>query len=338
MRNDTEKIAKQVEKLLKKRGAKALQMAREEVLKEKIECKEVKDALRYFMTEYWNDLARPTLLSLACEAVGGDPHLTTSIAVPMMLISGAIDIHDDIIDQSKTKYGKPTVYGKFGKEIALLIGDALLLKGLTLFSKTSRTIENEKLAVVSNTLQTMFFELGDAEAMEFEFRKRFDVSLEEYLKVIRKKAADVEAHTHVSAILGNGTEKEIDILRNYGRILGMLIVISDDIFDVLNTEELLHRIRKEHLPLPIIYVLNDPKTKPQLIAILKRERLMKNDAEKILQLVYDTGAFNQVEKIVENLIRQGVKKLENLKYCQAELALLMESAYPWRNIRKYISP
>jgi len=85
-----EEMMEQVQRLLEERGRKALEMARKTVLEEKIECKEVREALKYFMTEYWHDVARPALLSLVCEAVGGDPYITTPIAIPMTLISGAI--------------------------------------------------------------------------------------------------------------------------------------------------------------------------------------------------------------------------------------------------------
>ena len=64
------------------------------------------------MTQYWHDVTRPALLSLICEAVCGDPYITTPIGVSMTLISGGIDIHDDIVDQSKSKGPQQTVYGK----------------------------------------------------------------------------------------------------------------------------------------------------------------------------------------------------------------------------------
>jgi len=141
-----EEVMEEVQKIFRKRGSKALEMARKEVLEEEIECKEVREALKYFMTEYWQDLARPALLSLCCEAVGGDPDATIPVAIPLSLISGGIDIHDDIIDQSTIKDGRPTVYGRFGKDVALLVGDALLFKGLTLLHKSDdKGISAEKL-------------------------------------------------------------------------------------------------------------------------------------------------------------------------------------------------
>jgi len=321
-----EKIRHEIKKIFEKRGNKTLNLARKAALEERIECKEVREALNYFMTKYWHDKARPTLLSLACEAVGGKPEETTPIAVPLILISGAIDIHDDIIDESKMKNGRVTVYGKFGKDIAILVGDALLFKGLILLSNVIKEMEQEKGLAISNVLKNMLFELGDAEAMELKLRKRFDVSPNEYLAIIEKKAADVEVHTRISAILGNGTRKEIESLGKYGRKLGMLIILGDDNADMINPEELSHRIKKEHIPLPILYAMQDPKIKPQLTAVLKKESLTEKDLEEIFEMVYDWGAFNRIEEIMKKLIQEGTAELENLRCCKPELRLLIESA------------
>jgi geranylgeranyl pyrophosphate synthase len=323
----SEDLAQQVQKLLEKRGSKTLKIAKNVVLQEKIECKEVSEALRYFMIEYWHDLARPTLLSLACEAVGGDPEITTPIAVPMMLISGAVDIHDDIIDQSEVKNGRPTLYGKFGKNIALLVGDALLFKGLTLLTNATKEIEKEKIVAISSVLKAMFFELGDAEAMELKLRKRFDVSPNEYLDIVEKKAADVEAHTHISAILGDGTQREIASLRRYGRKLGKLIILGDDSIDTANPEELQHRIRKEHLPLPVLYALQDPETKPKLNAILYKRNITKKDAKKISEIIFNCSGLTQVKDIIATLIKEGIDDLRNVRDCRAELELLIKTTY-----------
>jgi len=242
-------IVEQVQKLLEERGRKALEEAKRTILQEEVECKEVREALNYFMQEYWHDLARPTLLSIACEAVGGDPELTTPIAISMSLISGAIDIHDDIIDQSKVKGSRPTVLGKFGKDVALLVGDALLFKGFALLHESVENgVPSEKLPVIIDIVKRMFFELGDAEALELGFRGRIDVTPEEYLRVVRKKAADVEAHTRISAILGGGSKEEIEALSKYGRLLGMLIILRDDLIDMVDFDEAVHRFKRECLP------------------------------------------------------------------------------------------
>jgi geranylgeranyl diphosphate synthase type I len=332
-------IVEQVQKLLEERGSKALKEARNQVLQEKVECKEVREALNYFMKEYWRDLTRPTLLSIACEAVGGDPELTTPIAVPLILISGAIDIHDDIIDQSKTKWSRPTVLGKFGKDIALLVGDALLFKGFTLLYKAiEKGIPADKVATIIDIIKKAFFELGDAEALELRFRGRMDVTPEEYLDVVRKKAADVEAYTHISAILGGASKDETEALCEYGRLLGMIIILRDDLVDMIDSEEFVHRIKKEYLPLPILYALQNPEINSTLSSILLKKAIRRKDAEKILEITDRAGGLGRVEKLMQELTGKVYYSLENfsynIKYLKLIFEVILRPLQEWRNSAK----
>jgi len=321
-----EDVMEQVQKIFEERGRKALEMARNEILQEEIECKEVREALRYFMTEYWHDVARPALLSLACEAVGGDPEITTPIAIPMTLISGAIDIHDDIIDQSKIKGSRPTVFGKFGKDIALLVGDALLFKGFTLLHKAvEKGIPAEKVAVIIDIIKNAFFELGDAEALELQFRGRMDVTPEEYLRMVRKKAADVEAHTRISAILGGGSKEEIEALSEYGRLLGMIIILRDDWMDMADFEEIAHRIKRECLPLPSLYALQSPKIRSKLDSILFKKTITKKDARIILEATDEARGLRHVEQLMQEIARNSRSFVKDLKKNRLALQLLTES-------------
>ena len=319
-----EEIIEQFQKLLEERGRKALEMARKTVLEEEIESKEVREALEYFMNEYWHDTARPALLSLACEAIGGDPNITTPIAIPMTLISGAIDIHDDIIDESVGKDSHSTVFGKFGKDIALLVGDALLFQGFTvLHEAVEKGIPSEKIALISDIIKKTFFELGDAEALELQFRGRTNVTPEEYLRVVRKKAADVEAHTRISAILGNGTPDVVEAISEYGRLLGMIIILRDDIIDMIDPEETIHRIKKEHLSLPMLYVMQKPKIKQELSFFLSKTKLTEKDAETILALVAKEEGIDYVEEIMQKLSQEAFYQLEKLKRTVEPLIILI---------------
>jgi len=324
--NIQENVIEQVEKLLKERGSKALEEARKTILQEEVECKEVREALTYFMSEYWHDLARPTLLSIACEAVGGDPDATTPIAVPMILIGGGIDIHDDIIDQSKVKGSRPTILGKFGKDVALLVGDALLFKGLTLlYEAVEKGVPAEKMPVIIRIVKNMFFELGDAEALELHLRGRTDVTPEEYLDVVTKKAADVEYYTRISAILGDGTEEEIAALGKYGRILGMMAILRDDLMDMLDYKEAVHRIKKECLPLPMLLTLQNPKAKAKVEAILKKKTIRIRDAKTIFEISDSAGGLKRFQRLMKELRGDACSHISDLHYNKNYLKLLIEA-------------
>jgi geranylgeranyl pyrophosphate synthase len=325
-----EEAIEKIQKVFKKRGKKALEMARKEILQEKLECKEAKEALAYFVTKYWHDLARPSLLSLVCEAVGGDPELTTPIAIPMMLISGAIDIHDDIIDQSKRKYGRLTVYGRYGNDIALLVGDSLLFKGLTLLNKSEgKGIPFEKIGIIIDIIKNMFFELGDAEALELRFRGDLNVSPKAYLQVIRKKAADVEAHTRVGAILGNASLKMTEALSEYGRLLGMLIILRDDWMDVFDVEESCNRVRKESLPLPLLFGLGNPLVKDKLTSILLQKTVTRKNAESILEIIQETDVHQKYAKLMNELAEYAIQNLRKHKINSEILELLLRTTIPF---------
>ena len=328
-----EEITEQLLKLLEERGKKALELARKTVLEEKIESKQVQEALKYFMIECWHDVTRPALLSLVCEAVGGDPDITTPIAISMSLISGGIDIHDDIIDQSETKGDRPTVFGKFGKDIALLVGDALMFKGFTvLYKAVEKGVPAEQIAVISDIIKRTFFELGDAEALELQFRGRVDVTPEDYICVVRKKSADVEACTRISAIVGGGSKEEIEALGEYGRLLGMLLILRDDMVDMFDPEETIHRIKKEHLSLVFLYALQNPEMKSSVSELINKT-VTEKDVEKLSAIVDRAGGFVLMNKYMKELAEDAYSKIEMAKFNKRYLAILINGMLlpDWRS-------
>ena len=325
-----EAAMKHMQKIFKKRGTKALGIARKEMLQEKTESEEAKKAIAYFMTQYWHDLARPSLLSMVCEAVGGDSETTTPVAVPMILISGALSIHDDIIDRTRTKGGYDTVYGRFGKDIALLVGDALLFKGFSLVSTLAgKGVPTSKVSIIAEIIKDTFFELGTAEAMELNFRRRLDVLPEAYLQIIEKKAADVEAHARIGVVLGNGSKEEVEAMAHYGRILGMMIILRDDWIDLMDFEESRHRIEKESLPIPILYGLQDRKTSVKLRPILTRREVRKKDAQALLEVINTSKAMKRYLALMNELAANASSKLKSMKKNETkDLELLLRATLP----------
>jgi geranylgeranyl pyrophosphate synthase len=321
------KLTQRVQQLFEERGKEAFEIARHTILKEaeKMEYRPLQEAFQY-LAGYWVDTTRPALLSIACEAVGGDPGATNSVAASLALICEAADIHDDIIDQSTRKKDHLTLYGKFGGEIAMLIGDALLFGGFTLLNEAEDKIPHEKMEKIMHLIKDLFFELGEAEALELSFRHRHDVKVEEYLSMVTKKAADVEAYLHISAILSNASEAETKALARYGRILGMLIILGDDNSDMLDEKEMINRARNESYPLPILYALQRPVLRRKLVPSLN-EKMNKNSARDILDLVYEAGVFSDIEACMKSLISEGNESLRAITNREL-LSQILRSTYP----------
>ena len=312
------KLMEKVKKLLEKRGRNAYDAAKEEILNEKIDYNPIHEALQYFI-QLWHNFQHPALLSLTCESVGGNPENTTSIGVALILLTGAADIHDDIIDQSEIKGSKPTVFGKFGRDIALLVGDALLLKGFTLLTKACEGLPKKQGETIINLVREAFFEIGIAEAKETSFRGNWDLAPEEYLDIIRMKAAIADVTARIGAIIGGGSPDEIKALGKYGRTLGILAAIRDDFIDVFEPDEIKNRAENECLPLPIFYAFRDKKVKNKIIDILKKIELREDDAYKIVETIMETKDMQALKKEIRVLLEGGIgslKVIENQKVAE----------------------
>jgi geranylgeranyl pyrophosphate synthase len=266
------KKIEKIQELFRERGSASYEIAKLEILKEKIEYKPVYDALRYFIEELWHNFHHPALLSLTCEVVGGKPENTTQIGAALVLLTGAADIHDDIIDKSLMKASKPTVLGKFGVEIALLTGDALFLKGCELLHNSCNNLAIQQKTKVTQWIKKAFFDLGVAVAKETSIRGNWNITPKEYLDILIMKAAIAEATARIGAFIGGGSQKEIKALEEYGQILGTLANIRDDFIDVLEPEELQNRVNNECIPLPLLYALQNQSIRDEIIEILEKGR------------------------------------------------------------------
>jgi len=306
-------LTARVSQLLEEKGTKALDMAKQAILEKEFASEKVRKAAVYF-SEYWRDLARPTLISICCESVGGKASITTPIAASVTLICGATDIHDDIIDKSKKKMSRPTILGKFGKDVALLVGDALFFEGFLLLHKACKNLQMEKSAKVYQVVSDMFFELGNAEALELQFRGRTDVTPEKYLSLLNMKAADVEACTRIGAIVGGGSEREIEALGKYGRMLGSIMILRDDLADTADYEEVSNRIKNESLPFPILLAMQNPEIKLEICNIISKKKIRKGDVEKILKLIRSVGIEQKIMELIKTMDSRAyfhIRKIPN---------------------------
>ncbi|MCK4482789.1 polyprenyl synthetase family protein [Candidatus Bathyarchaeota archaeon] len=300
-----EKLMGKVLEIFRERSTKPLDLARKEILEMNIESQKAREALKYY-TKNWDDITHPGILSIACEAVGGNPVDAIPIQVVMLLLAAAIDIHDDIIDQSKIKNGKPTIFGKFGKDMALLVGDALLMKSFTLLYKCEEKFPQKTVSALFDTIENTLFEMGNAHLLEINFKGRLDVIPDEYLKVIEKKAANVEAQTRIGAIIGRSTKNEIEALGKYGRILGILITLREEFIDVFEPEELHNRMKNECLPLPILYAFQNPRVKKKILKKLAKGKISENTADEIVEIVLSSKEVQKLRGIMEKISEEAL--------------------------------
>lgn len=286
---------------LQKRSNKGLEFAKKTMLAEKIEYERLREALEHYVTN-WNDFTHPGLFSLACEAVGGHPDNAVQIQAAIALLAAAFDVHDDIIDGSEQKHGVPTVFGRYGENIALLLGNAFLIKGFTLFYGSVEQSAQKKTREIVEVLQKSLFELGNAHALELNLRGRIDADPEEYMRVVEMKAASIEADMQIGAIIGGGSNKEVEALAKYGRILGMLATLREEFIDIFEVEELNQRIKDEALPIPVLSAFQDKVSRKKMGKLLARGELTNKDVERLLDFVLESRFVAKLRAYMLDLI------------------------------------
>ena len=309
--NAGSELMKAVKGIVEKRGTGAIEKAREEILALGYNDEAISSALKYFVqTTLSNALpVFPALISLSCEAVGGEPRKTTVIGAAMTLIAVAADIHDDIIDQSANKYSKKTVFGKFGADVALLTGDALLFHGLMLLNKECDMLSKKQKKAIMNFTSNAFIQISMAETKEKLLIKKADVTPQEYWEIIRLKAVVPETHCKIGGIIGKADDETIEALGHYGRDFGVASTVRDEFIDLFDYSELTSRIRNECAPLPILYALQNPETKEQIKTFTESSKLTKKMAKKIVQLVLDCPQVQELKNDLDAVINHGLQSI-----------------------------
>ena len=305
---------------LQKRSEKGLRFAKKAMREEKMENPKLAKALKHYLA-YWHDFTHAGLFSIACEVVGGNPDDNVQPQASITMMAAAFDIHDDIIDKSKTKHKKLTVYGKFGVNIALLLGNAFLIAGFKLFVDKTRELEEEKEKLVLNRTKNLLFEVGNAHAIEVCDKENDENTLKNYLKITKMKAASTEIDMYLGALFGEGKENEVEILGKMGRILGIIGTLRDDLIDVFDMEELSARLAVNDPPMPLIFAMLDTKNSQVIKRIISKKKLTKKEAATLWYITLESKSILRIKQEMKSLIKDGVELTENLSKINQRIKL-----------------
>jgi geranylgeranyl pyrophosphate synthase len=318
----TKKQNQQIQMILSKYGQSGLQTAKEN-LKDKVFPKSLLQILAYFMEETWPNTHHPALIALCSEAVGGKPELTAQAGAALVLFTGAADIHDDIIDKSKTKSGKPTAYGKFNPELVLLAGDTLLFESMVLLHRACLGLSTEEQNKIFSSMEHAFSSLITAVSSERILRKN-PVDPDEYIKKLVEKGTVTQTCAEIGAAFGNANSEQTRVLSNFGKTLGVLMTIKNEFADLYDQKELQHRRKNEILPIPLLYALKDSTVKTQLEDLLL-VRITRQKAQKIGELAEKTQAVKNLKGQMLQQKQDCEKQLNAIKNSE-KLRLLLDFA------------
>lgn len=200
-----------------------------------VEPSELYTPIRYILEEGGKRI-RPLLLMIINDLYEGIEQSALPCAGALEVFHNFTLLHDDIMDNAGIRRGKPTVYRKWGGNTAILSGDAMVIYSYHLLQQSPA----EKLPGLFREFNKMALEVCEGQQYDMDFETRGDVSLDEYLSMIRLKTAVIfGAAAKMGGIIAGAPDKDLETLYEYGVQLGLAFQIQDDYLDTYGTSELL---------------------------------------------------------------------------------------------------
>jgi geranylgeranyl diphosphate synthase type II len=172
---------------------------------------------------------RPVLTLMGCELFNADFKVAKQASIAIELFHNFSLIHDDIMDEAPLRRGKKTVHTKWNNNVGVLSGDALLILAYQALS----TYHADTLKSILPLFNQTAIEVCEGQQYDMDFEARDDVSINEYINMIKYKTAVLlGCSLQMGAIIGNANPKDAKELYHFGVNLGIAFQLQDDILDV----------------------------------------------------------------------------------------------------------
>ncbi|WP_066636333.1 polyprenyl synthetase family protein [Desulfolucanica intricata] len=247
------------------------------------------------------------------------------LAVALELIHMATLVHDDVVDDSVTRRGLPTVKAKWGNKIAVHIGDYLLAKSLILIS-------TYKEPIVSRVMADTSVMMSEGEIQQISSSYNVNQYLKDYFYRIKRKTALLISASCQLGAAACGAPKEIYLpLKRYGHYTGMAFQITDDILDMVADQRKLGKpiggdLHQGIITLPVIYALNNSPKKERLKKLITKKDKSENEVFEAIDIIKECGGIEYSFDIAEKYINKAKIQLAKLpdKQVKATLDLAAE--------------
>lgn len=254
---------------------------------------------------------RPMLILLMARNFGQVSAVTQYAAVGLELLHTASLVHDDVVDESSERRGQASVNATYNNKVAVLVGDYILSTALLYVSRTHSETIVRRLSELGRTL-------SNGEILQLSNISNREISEEVYYQVIRQKTAALfEACAAIGAESTGASEEQVGEARKFGRNLGIIFQIRDDIFDYYDSKEIGkptgNDMLEGKLTLPVIHALN-VSGRADMLALASKVKAGTVTADEIAQLVAFTkanGGIEYAEQRMNDFHREALAFVEN---------------------------
>ena len=264
---------------------------------------------------------RPLFVFLSAKCFGDVNESTYRAATFIELLHSATLIHDDVVDDAAERRGFASINAMYKNKIAVLAGDYLLSKGMMI------ALENrdyQMLDMISETVRNM----SEGEIFQLEKAKNFDISEEDYYKIIEgKTAALIASCCAIGAVSAGATSEQVETIRQFGINAGIAFQIRDDIFDYQpdnnSGKGYGNDIREHKMTLPLIHLLKNSSAieRTLIISKIRLSGKRKKTIDSIIRQANEKNSLAYCEEKINFFAKQAENQLDSIKDCEAKEAL-----------------
>lgn len=255
-------------------------------------------ALRY-VNEGTGKKMRPILLLLVAKYLGNLNIKMLASASAMEMLHTASLLHDDVIDESDKRRGRPSVNVAYNNSIAVLVGDYILSQSLNNAATTRDYRIVEELSILGKALTR-------GELMQLDLQRNGSYSEENYISVIKYKTASLFVCCCACAVYSADADTEmLERFKKFGENIGICFQIKDDLFDYYSNDvgkPTGSDMREGKITLPALYVLensNNPMLEPIRAKLSASQFLDENEIGQLIRISIEEGGIGYAENMIE---------------------------------------
>ena len=241
---------------------------------------------------------RPLISILIARSLGYSGNKLIDLATAIELLHTATLIHDDVVDNSKIRRGKPSVNKKWDIMHSVLVGDFVYSKA---FQKMSLLKNPDIINILANSTN----KISEGEVMQLALKKTF-LSEKDYFKVIGRKTAELFKAAAISAaVLSNATLVQQNLIKELAFSLGIIFQINDDLLDYFGDSLITGKqpgqdLLEGKVTLPLIKAFKLSGKENQRIIKLSLKKLNEEKFSIIKKIIQDSGALEETIRIRDN--------------------------------------
>ncbi|RKD91881.1 polyprenyl synthetase family protein [Mangrovibacterium diazotrophicum] len=260
---------------------------------------------------------RPVMVLLANELFGGNPEDAMNAALAVEIFHNFTLLHDDIMDNADMRRNKPSVHKKYSENIAILSGDAMSIMAYRYLLKTKAARLNEIISLFTETA----IEVCEGQQYDMDFENRLDVTVEEYLEMIRLKTAVLLACSFkMGALSANASNSDAENIYQFGINLGLAFQLQDDLLDCYADQDKFGKriggdivANKKTFLLINAMELASEKLKPKLTDWLQQDSFDEQEKIAAVKAIYqETGVKEICEKAINDYYNKALISLEQI--------------------------